>query len=370
MKLYEYQAKNELKEYDINTPKNILIGKDDNLTDKLSDTPFPVMLKCQLLSGGRGKRGLIKKVDSLDDAVSLSQAYFENVEGLQYILVEECIDYDKEIYISFSVDSYSGNALLMGSMQGGVDIEETAAKDKDTIVKTHIDLNLGIQNYQVNDFLYTMGIGKNADIKQLIYKMYKLFCSLDAELVEINPLFLLKDGQIISGDAKISIDDNSMFRHIKYEKDRSHYKSDMEYEAAKEGIPYIEFGGDISLMCAGAGLANTVYDLVNFEGGNVANYLEFGGPNYMKAGTAMRLCLQNKPKVVLIVTFGTIARADIMAEGIREAILEYKPSCKIIACLRGTGEERVNEIFSDIGLTNLSDTEEAVRQAVRYAKEG
>ena len=150
---------------------------------------------------------------------------------------------------------------------------------------------------------------------------------------------------------------------------REYFDNDVAFEAAREGIPYLQFDGDISLMCAGAGLTTVVYDLVNYEGGTVANYLEFGGPNYRKAVRAMELCLLNNPKVILIVTFGTIARADVMADGIAEAIARLRPSCPIVACIRGTGEEEAVQKLKAAGLDPLFDTEEAVRRAVALARQ-
>ncbi len=143
----------------------------------------------------------------------------------------------------------------------------------------------------------------------------------------------------------------------------------MERQAAEEGIPFLQFDGDISLMCAGAGLTTTVYDLIHYEGGTVANYLEFGGPNYRKAMRAMELCLQTDSKVILIVTFGTIARADVMAEGVVDAIARLKPDRPIVVCIRGTNEEEAVKTLKAAGLDPLYDTEEAVRRAVTLAEE-
>src|SRR5699024_3104773 len=134
--------------------------------------------------------------------------------------------------------------------------------------------------------------------------------------VEINPLIITKEGKFIAGDGKITIDENALFRHPKFTLTRDHFEDDIQYEAALEGIPYLQFDGDIGLMCAGAGLTNTVYDLINDFGGSVASYLEFGGPNYHKAVKSMSLIMQNDIQVLLVVTFGTIARADVMAQGL------------------------------------------------------
>jgi len=369
MKLFEYQAKEVFAGVGIPVPKSELITAADQVSAAVGSVGLPCVLKCQVLSGGRGKAGLVKLVTTQAEAEALATKYFAEVPSLHAVLVEEAVAIERELYLALTMDAPSGRAVLMGCSEGGIEIEQVAAETPEKIVREYIDLNKGLQPFQISDFVYQLGL-RDSVLKQtgkICGALYRAFGSMDAELIEINPLFLTKDGAAVAGDGKLSIDDNSMFRHAAYEKGRSYYASDMEYEAAKEGIPYIEFDGDISLMCAGAGLANTVYDLVNYEGGKVANYLEFGGPNYMKAGTAMRLCLANQPKVILIVTFGTIARADVMAEGITKAVQELKPKCPIVACLRGTGEERVDEIFAPIGLKRLSDTEEAVRKAVAIA---
>ena len=201
-------------------------------------------------------------------------------------------------------------------------------------------------------------------------KMFELFKKNDAELVEINPLILTADGKLVAADGKVSIDDNAAFRQKRYPITRDHFGSDIEYEAAVKGIPYLQFDGKIGLMCAGAGLTNTVYDLINYYGGSVASYLEFGGPNYRRAAEAMDFTLRNKPSVVLIVTFGTIARADVMAQGIVDAIELLKPDVPIITAIRGTGEEEAGKILRKIGLEPLSETEDAVKKAVELSKAG
>lgn len=369
MKLFEYQAKEVFAGAGIPVPKSVLITAASEISAAVEALGLPCVLKCQVLSGGRGKAGLVKLVHTQAEAEALATRYFAEIPSLHAVLVEEAVAIQLELYLALTMDAVSGRAMLMGCAEGGVEIEYVAAHTPEKIVREYIDLDRGLQAFQISDFTYRLGLREDAlkQVGKICGALYKAFRSMDAELIEINPLFLTKNGVAVAGDGKLSIDDNSMHRHAAYEKGRSYYGSDMEFEAAKEGIPYLEFDGDVSLMCAGAGLANTVYDLVNYEGGTIANYLEFGGPNYMKAGTAMRLCLANKPKVILIVTFGTIARADVMAEGITKAVLELKPSCPIVACLRGTGEERVDEIFAPIGLKRLSDTEEAVKKAVAIA---
>jgi len=373
MKLFEYQVKRLFADSDIPIPPSILIEDEGKLHETVVKIGFPCVLKAQVLTGGRGKAGLVRLVKDLTEAETVASALFSSPVNIHGVLVEKAIEFDREIYLAIVMDAVTGNALLMGCSDGGIDIEQIAVEMPERIVKEQINLNKGLMAFQLNDFVFRLGFQDKAfqNIKKIVGRMYKIFRNMDAELCEINPLFMIGDGNIVAGDGKLNIDDNSMSLHPEYEKSRVHYNSDMEYEAAKEGIPYIEFGGDISLMCAGAGLANTVYDLVHYMGGTVKNYLEFGGPHYKKAKTAMRLCLENHPKVILIVTFGTIARADVIAEGIVEAVRDLKPNCPIVACLRGTGEEHVDKIFEHVSMLHRrGDTEEAVRHAVAIAFEG
>jgi succinyl-CoA synthetase beta subunit len=156
-------------------------------------------------------------------------------------------------------------------------------------------------------------------------------------------------------------------RQERFSLSRDYFQSDVEYEAAQEGIPYLKFDGEIGLLCAGAGLTNVVYDLINYGSGSVDSYVEFGGPNYRKAAKALELMMKTEPRVVLVVTFGTIARADVIAEDLVEAIKQLKPDFPIVAAIRGTGEEKVQELLRSVGLEPLEDTEEAVEKAIELA---
>jgi succinyl-CoA synthetase beta subunit len=322
MKLFEYQAKEVFKNIGISIPEGVVITSISELKRAAGKTGFPLVLKSQILMGGRGKAGLIRFVKDQVEADKNCLELFESDYNVNTILVEEAIGIKNEIYLSITVD---------------------------------IAFRLGLEGEVLKKFSSVIG------------KLYQAFLKNDAELIEINPLFITGNDDVIAGDGKLSIDDNAEFRQKTYEITREYFDSDAEYESALEGIPYLQFDGDISLMCAGAGLTTTVYDLINYEGGTVANYLEFGGPNYKKALRAMELCLKNDSKVILIVTFGTIARADVMAEGIVDAINRLKPDRPIITCIRGTNEEAASKILTKAGLVPLYDTEEAVRKAVSVA---
>lgn len=370
MKLFEYQAKEAFAAAGIAVPRSVLAADEESVVS--ADVGWPRVLKSQVLRGGRGKAGLVVMARDAGTAGSEARRLFASEHQVKRILVEEAVSFVREIYIAITLDPQSGTALVLACAEGGVEIEELARTAPGKIVRRGVDMLEGLWPYQARLVAHGLGLdGKAAkSVAVVLEQLWRVFRLHDAELAEINPLFMLADGSAVAGDGKLSIDDNAMFRHAELEPGRDYYDSDIAYEAAKEGIPYLQFDGDISLMCAGAGLTTTVYDLVNYEGGSVSNYLEFGGPNYRKAVRAMELCLGNNPKVVLIVTFGTIARADVMATGIAEAIAKLKPQCPIVACIRGTGEEEARVTLKAAGLEPLSDTEEAVRMAVRLSKGG
>jgi len=364
MKLFEYQAKELFKEVGIPVPASTIINEVSELDKALNEIGLPCVLKAQVLQGGRGKAGLVKFVRSQEEAQTEGQRIL-NVTGKK-LLVEGAVPFEKEMYVSITVDPVTGSALVMACLEGGVDIEQIARTMPEKIIREKVDTSWGHMPFQADNVMYALGL-KGVAAKEgskILLKLFKLFTQYDAELVEINPLMILKDGTMVAADGKFNIDDNAMFKHPQFTLTRDHYKNNVEFEAAQDGIPYIQFDGDIGMMVAGAGLANVVFDLVHYYGGTVANYLEFGGPNYHKAQKCMKMMLDAKPKAILIATFGTIARADIMAQGIVDAVKELKPEIPIVAVIRGTGEEEAQVLLRSVGLNPLDDTEEAVKKAI------
>ena len=370
MKLFEYQAKNVFREAGIPVPESGLAQTKTEVKDVLAAIGYPAVLKSQVLTGGRGKAGLIRVVQDEAAAMDAAEALFSSPLGVNSILVEEAVNIDREIYLAITVDPVDACALVLASAEGGIEIEELAVTAPDKIIRETVDLERGLQPFQIRNIVKGLDLEGDAarGAAVVLSALWTVFRDNDAELAEINPLFLNKGGEVLAGDGKIVLDDNSEWRRSGFEAGREYFDSDAAFEAAKEGIPYLQFDGDISLMCAGAGLTTTVYDLVIDEGGTVANYLEFGGPNYRRADKAMELCLKNDSKVILMVTFGTIARADVMAEGIVAAIKELKPDRPIVTCIRGTNEDGAVKILKEAGLTPLFDTEEAVRTAVALSR--
>ena len=341
----------------------------DESANQARPAPENVVVKAQLNMGGRGKAGLIAVADSPERAAAAAAEILEKGYEIPALLIEEAAEIAREFYLSITADPPAAKFLILASSEGGVEIEELAKERPEAIKRVQVDPFQGLQPFQSRALAFDLGLtGDTAkQFIKLLTRLFSLFRLNDAELAEINPLFLTRSGELVAGDAKLIIDDNSLERQPRYRISREQFDSDAAFEAAEEGIPYVQFEGDISLMCAGAGLTTTVFDLVNMEGGTVANYLEFGGPNYRKARRAMELCLKNESKVILIVTFGTIARADVMAEGVVEAIEALKPDRPIVACIRGTNEEAAEQTLRAAGLEPLFDTEEAVRKAIALA---
>lgn len=372
MKLYEHQAKAVFAKAGIPVPRSILAADEAQAEAAGETIGYPCVAKAQVLSGGRGKAGLIRLARGQAQLKEAARAIFAAPQKVRLLLVEEAVDFEKEIYLAVTADPAGGGALLLACAEGGIDIEELARTAPEKILKAPVPLSEGLMPFRARDLAYALGFSgdKAKQFAAIAQSLYAVFRSQDAELAEINPLFAVKSGGFVAGDGKLSVDDNSLHRHPEWEPREDDFDSETAYEAYKEGIPYLQFDGDISLMCAGAGLTTTVYDLIADAGGTVANYLEFGGPNYRKGLKAMELCVRNNPKVILIVTFGTIARADVMAEGIVSAMAALKPSCPIVTCIRGTGEEAAAKTLAAAGLEPLADTEVAVRRAVEYSKTG
>ncbi len=390
MKLFEYQAKELFAHAGIPVPRAELVeAADDATAERFSAAVAEaagrllsgdaggdagasrVVVKSQLLMGGRGKAGLIKPAGSVEEAAGHAAAFFSGEHQVRAVLIEEAVNIARELYLAISADPANARFVVLASAEGGVEIEELALARPEAVLRLGVDVHRGLQPYQARGLAYDLGLSGDQvkEFSRILTKLYQVFSGHDAELAEINPLFITAGGMLVAGDGKVSIDDNSLFRQSRFERTRAYFDSDAAFEADREGIPYLQFDGDISLMCAGAGLTTTVFDLVHYEGGTVANYLEFGGPNYRKAKRAMELCLKNDSAVILVVTFGTIARADVMAHGVVEAIAELKPDRPIVTCIRGTNEEEAVKTLSAAGLEPLFDTEEAVRRAIALAAE-
>ncbi len=374
MKLYEYQAKEIFRGAGIPVPEGHVVRSPQEVDEVAKAFELPAILKAQVLAGKRGKAGLIRKQDDWGQIRETVGAWvgkeFSN-EVIQSVLIEKPLDIAKELYLSVTVDPASGSPLLMACGEGGVEIEELSASRPEAIVSERINIFRGLRPYQIRGVVD--GIGLKGDAakagSRVLSAVYELFRTRDAELVEINPLVIDREDRLWAADGKFRIDDNALFRQKEFSKGKEQFEDELEYEAFQSGLSYVKLDGNIGVICTGAGLTMTLLDLINMTGGKPANFMEFGGATYKNAAKALRIALKNpKVKVLLIVTFGLVARADVIAEGIVQAIQELKPTLPIITAVRGTGEERARELIQGIGIETYDDTEGAVIKAVQVAE--
>ena len=376
MKIHEYQAKELFAAYDIPVKKQILCHTADEAVDAYSRLNVPlVVLKAQVLTGGRGKAGGIKLADSPEKV----KANAEAILGIKIkdipvdrILVTEAADIKKEYYMSIVVDRNTKSALLMLSSDGGIDIEEVAHSTPERIYKFQIDPLLGTPDFFTRKVAFSLftDIKLINQLSHIIKSLYKLMLETDASLAEINPLVLTPDDTLVAVDAKMTFDDNALYRHPQiatlFEPTEEEKK---EKEAKSKGFSYVHLGGEIGCMVNGAGLAMATMDLIKRYRGKPANFLDIGGSsNSEKVVHAMKLLLQDSDvKVVLINIFGGITRCDDVANGLLKAFEQIDTDIPVVVRLTGTNEELGRALLKDSKLYVANTMSEATRMAVNLA---
>ena len=376
MKIHEYQAKELFAAYDIPVKKQILCHTADEAVDAYSRLNVPlVVLKAQVLTGGRGKAGGIKLADSPEKV----KANAEAILGIKIkdipvdrILVTEAADIKKEYYMSIVVDRNTKSALLMLSSDGGIDIEEVAHSTPERIYKFQIDPLLGTPDFFTRKVAFSLftDIKLINQLSHIIKSLYKLMLETDASLAEINPLVLSPDDTLVAVDAKMTFDDNALYRHPQiatlFEPTEEEKK---EKEAKAKGFSYVHLGGEIGCMVNGAGLAMATMDLIKRYRGKPANFLDIGGSsNSEKVVHAMKLLLQDSDvKVVLINIFGGITRCDDVANGLLKAFEQIDTDIPVVVRLTGTNEELGRALLKDSKLYVANTMSEATRMAVNLA---
>lgn len=376
MKIHEYQAKELFAAYDIPVKKQILCHTADEAVDAYSRLNVPlVVLKAQVLTGGRGKAGGIKLADSPEKV----KANAEAILGIKIkdipvdrILVTEAADIKKEYYMSIVVDRNTKSALLMLSSDGGIDIEEVAHSTPERIYKFQIDPLLGTPDFFTRKVAFSLftDIKLINQLSHIIKSLYKLMLETDASLAEINPLVLTPDDTLVAVDAKMTFDDNALYRQPQiatlFEPTVEEKK---EKEAKAKGFSYVHLGGEIGCMVNGAGLAMATMDLIKRYRGKPANFLDIGGSsNSEKVVHAMKLLLQDSDvKVVLINIFGGITRCDDVANGLLKAFEQIDTDIPVVVRLTGTNEEHGRALLKDSKLYVANTMSEATRMAVNLA---
>ena len=390
MKIHEYQAKKILREFGIATPLGIACFSVEEAMDAARKLGGGVwVVKAQIHAGGRGKGGGVKVAKSLDDVKQfagkiLGMTLVTHQTGPQGqvvrgLLIEQGADIRKEFYAGLVVDRGSRRVCLMASSEGGMDIEEVAARTPEKIHKVFIDPVTGLGAHDADDIARKIGIPESAiaEARALLQGLYQAFDSTDASLVEINPLILNADDHVVALDAKMNFDDNALFRHPEIAALRDLDEEDpAEIEASKHDLSYISLDGNIGCLVNGAGLAMATMDIIKLYGGNPANFLDVGGgATAEKVTEAFKLMLRNsKLQAILVNIFGGIMKCDVIAEGVVAAAREVKLNVPLVVRLEGTNVDLGKRILAESGLPiisagNMADAAEKTVRAAGSASE-
>ena len=388
MNIHEYQAKTLLGKFGVAVPRGAVAYTAAEAEKAARELGGPVwVVKAQIHAGGRGKAGGVKLARSIDEVKTLAGqmlgmklvTYQTGPAGreVKRVYIEEGCDIARELYLGLLIDRATSRITLMASAEGGVEIEEVAAKSPEKILKVAIDPAAGIQAFHARKLAFGLGLQGDQvrSATKFILAMYRAFVDLDASIVEINPLVVTGKGDVIALDAKMNFDDNALFRHKDVASLRDESEEDpTELEAAKYDLNYIKLDGNIGCMVNGAGLAMATMDIIKLYGGAPANFLDVGGGASRERVTqAFKLILAD-PNVegLLVNIFGGIMRCDVIAEGIVAAAREVSLNLPLVVRLAGTNVELGKTILADSGLPIISadDLADAAEKAVKSAREG
>jgi succinyl-CoA synthetase beta subunit len=386
MKVHEYQAKDILARYGVPVPNGHVAITAAEAEKVARDLGVPVVVKAQIHSGGRGKGGGIKLASNPEEA----RAAANDILGMQLVtaqtgpagqlvkrvLVEEQIEIDRELYLGVVIDNSIGLPLVMASAEGGVEIEEVAAKNPDAIKKSPVDPTVGFQAFQGRSLAMAIGLGGELmrPASSLIAGLYRAFAENDCSLAEINPLVVTKDGRLLAADSKFTFDDNALYRHKDIAGLRDIDEEDpLEVRAQESGIgTYIKLNGNIGCVVNGAGLAMATMDAIKLAGGDPANFLDIGTVNDPERVIASFKIITDDPdvKAILINIFGGMARVDVIAQGIIDAHKQMDVGVPVVARLVGTNVEEGERLLKDSGLSLIRATDlgEAAKAAVEAAE--
>ncbi len=376
MKLHEYQSKQLFARYGIPIPKGEVATRPEDAYRIARDLGKRVVIKAQVLVGGRGKAGGVKLANTPDEAEKVaSQILGMDIKGLTVhkVLVDEAADIKTEIYLGIVIDRVLRRAVMMASAAGGMDIEDVARTAPEKIVRVAIDPFIGLREYQTRQIADAIGLKREQAkaFNTVAQGLYCCFSDLDASLAEINPLVVNGEGQLQAVDGKILVDDNASFRHADLVAMRDlDEEAPSETEARQRGLSYIKLDGEIGCMVNGAGLAMATMDMTQLFGGSPANFLDIGGGAQAdKVAAALRIILADpNVKAVLFNIFGGITRCDEVARGIVAALEEVKASVPMVARLVGTYEEVGRRILAAANMQTATTLAEAAQKAVAAVK--
>jgi len=386
VKIHEYQAKSVLARFGVTVPRGevaFTAQEAGEIARRLGGNI--AVVKAQIHAGGRGKGGGVKIAKSPDEAEQLAKqilgmtlvTHQTGPEGRKVgrVLIEEGLQIERELYLSIVIDRASASPVIIASAAGGMDIEEVAAKEPEKILREQIDPGTGVIPFQARKLAFGMGLGSGPANKlvKLLDSIYKAFIETDASMIEVNPLILTRGGDLLALDAKVSFDDNALYRHPDLRDLRDLGEEDpLEVEASKFSLNYIRLDGNIGCMVNGAGLAMATMDIIKLAGGEPANFLDVGGgANAEQIKNAFRILMaDSNVKAVLINIFGGILRCDVLAQGVIGAVQELGVRVPIVIRMEGTNVEEGKRLLRESGL-NFSTADsmgEAADEVVSLAR--
>ncbi len=388
VKIHEYQAKAILARYGVPIPRGEVAFNPleaAEIARRLGGSL--VVVKAQIHAGGRGKAGGVKLAKSADDAEEFAKALVGHTlvtiqtgpagQRVSRLLIEEGLAIARELYLSIVIDRSTRQPVLMVSAAGGMDIEEVAAKTPEQIHKEYIDPAVGLVPFQARKLAFALGLRSDSvgRATKMMLALYNAFVSTDASLLEINPLIVTKDGSLLALDAKMTFDDNALYRHGDLRDLRDLSEEDpLEVEASKYSLNYIRLEGTIGCMVNGAGLAMATMDIIKLAGGEPANFLDVGGgANAEQIRNAFKILMSDtNVKAVLINIFGGILRCDVLAAGVIAAVKELGVRVPIVIRMKGTNVEEGKRMLAESGLnfTTADVMGEAAEKVVALAKDG
>jgi succinyl-CoA synthetase beta subunit len=378
MKLHEYQSKQIFAKNGIPIPKGRVASTAEEAKHIAEEFGKRVVIKSQVLVGGRGKAGGIRLAKSPDEAeIIAAEILSMDIKGLpvRKVLVDEAANIEKEIYLGITNDRSVRKPVMMASSAGGVEIEEVARQTPEKIIKVHIDPLLGLRDYQARDIAGSIDLPRDQWrlFGQIANGLWSAYINCDATLAEINPLVITSEKQLIALDGKMVLDDNALFRHPDLADMRDlDVEADSEIEARKYGLSFIKLDGNIGCMVNGAGLAMTTMDIIKLYGGEPANFLDIGGgASAEKVAAAFRIILSDpNVKAILLNVFGGITRGDEVARGILSALNEIKTQIPMVVRLVGTNAEEGRQILANASMITADTLVDAAKKSVALAKGG
>ncbi|HEY84456.1 MAG TPA: ADP-forming succinate--CoA ligase subunit beta [Chloroflexi bacterium] len=376
MKLHEYQSKRIFAKYGVPIPKGEVAVSPTQAREIAQLLGGPVVVKSQVLVGGRGKAGGIKLAKSPEEAENYAEQILGmDIKGLtvETVLIDQAADIRKEIYLGIVIDRAVGKPVFIASSEGGVEIEEVAKTNPEAIIRQAVDPLLGLVDYQARNLAFELGLRGKAIVAfvRIAQGLYKAFINSDASLAEINPLVVQGDGSLLAVDGKMVLDDNALFRHPDLAEMRDLQEEDESERIARlADLSFVKLDGEIGCMVNGAGLAMATMDIVKHYGSEPANFLDIGGgAKAEKVATALRIILADpKVKAILFNIFGGITRCDEVAKGILEALNEVPTDIPMVARLVGTNYEEGRAILDAANFPSAQSLGEAAQKAVALAK--